>query len=106
MANSIPSAPIAFPRRAVLGDDSSLSPTMKSTAATRYVSAITRVMPRVGSELIWIVRVIFAARRELFARRSGTPEHSEHPIRDEEAADDIDRRQRDRRDAEDRVVRR
>src|SRR5688500_14718307 len=103
----MPSAPIALPRRAVRGDDSSLSPTMNSTAATRYVSEMTRAMLRVGSGLMsngsGELRTASCAVLP-FAWRCGAAEHSQHPVGHEESAHDVDRRQSDGGDAEDEVV--
>src|SRR5918994_7964363 len=93
----MPSAQMALPRRAVFGDDSSLSPTMNRTAATRYVTAITSPMLRVGSAFM---------RATSLARSRRASEHSQHTIGHEEPADHVDRRQCDRSDAEYLVVRR
>src|SRR5688500_804804 len=103
MARSIPSAPMAFPRRAVLGEDSSFTPTMNRTAATRYVSEMTSAMLRVGSAFIGPpdCRML----RPSFPRSRRATEHTQHSVGHEEATDDVDRRQGDRGDAEDLVVR-
>src|SRR5512145_2976285 len=93
IASNMPSAPIALPRRAVRGDDNSFSPTMNSTAATRYVSEIRSAIARVGSALVWNA---YTGDTLLIAPARGSPEHPQHTVGHEEAADDVDRGQRDR----------
>src|SRR2546423_10714155 len=76
-AISIPTAPIQFPRRAVAGCERNLSARMKATIVTRYARSVA-------------VRLILG----------GAPlaalEHLEHAVGDDEAADDICRREHDR----------
>src|SRR6266498_5696818 len=76
MAIPIPAAPIRFPSGAVFGEERKRRARMKATIVTRYAKAIASA---------------------LLIRPSSRPfEHPEHPVGDDEAADDVHRPERDR----------
>src|SRR6266542_2332115 len=81
MAIPIPAAPIRFPSGAVFGEERNRRARMKATIVTRYARAIASA---------------------LLIRPSSRPfEHPEHPVGDDEAADDVHRPERDRCESDD-----
>src|SRR5919201_3661171 len=94
-ATAIPTAPIRFPSGAVLGEERNRSARMKATIAARYATATASpllISPPVGAAgasrsprnpLHWSVGA---------DRRFAPPlEHPQHPVGDDEAADDVHR---------------
>src|SRR6059036_3038259 len=80
--------PSRLPRRAVDGCDNPLSARMKQTDATRYQRAT------------WLALMMRSPRQpSLLLGHAGLrlffPEHLEHSLRDEEAAERVDRGERD-----------
>src|SRR6478672_2919898 len=76
IAIAMPTAATWFPDRAVRGEESRFRPMMKSDAATRYAAPI--------ASALLIARAL-----------SGPPaEHVQHPVGDEEPADDVRRSER------------
>src|SRR6476620_7389471 len=104
----MPAMPSRFPRRAVDGCDRPFNARMKHTDATRYQSATWLALigtlgaddrsPRKGDCRACAVWRSMLRRR--LARRLPALEHVEHPLRDEEAAEHVDRRQRNRQHAD------
>src|SRR2546423_7279139 len=70
IAISIPTAPIQFPRRAVAGFERNLSARMKATIVARYARSVA----------ILLIALL---------RSAAALEHLEHPVGDDEAADDV-----------------
>src|SRR5579862_6484104 len=86
IARSIPTSPAMTPRRAEPGELIHLRERMKSAVATRYEASIARSRGFMPLLTLGLSRL----------------EHPEHPVRDEEAADDVARRRDDRDRREDR----
>src|SRR5579862_3821950 len=98
-AIAMPTMPNRFPRRAVDGCDSPLSARMKHTDATRYHSATWFAVTGLPSAFR-IARTTWCSRLRCRLRgRLPALEHLEHALRDEEAAEDIHRRERHGDDA-------
>src|SRR5438105_3098677 len=83
IAISLPTAPIQLPRRAVAGCERNLRARMKATIVARYARSV-------------------ATRPIVLLRRLAPLEHLEHSVGDDEAADDVRRRERHGDEADDR----
>src|SRR5687768_3847880 len=104
-ASAMPTSPARTPRRAVFGWLSHFSERMKSAAAMRYEPQTKNESRsakwRTASPVVRFNSTSTAANKAFSEERlvtaAGLPaEHLQHPVGDEEPADDVDRRGRDR----------
>src|SRR5262245_15719511 len=78
---TMPTAPIWLPRRAVAGEERNRNARMKATIVTRYARSVACLL--------------------ILLRGLPLLEHLEHPVGDDESADDVGRRQHDRYEPDD-----